>query len=235
MAIRYPGERGGSVTPHVRRSERRWAIAIGGREVAFTRSSYSWALTAPASDRRLLTSEPPRPTIARGVGLVLAMLAGVTTIAIAVQSGRASAGGRYVVSLAVPPPPARSVPVPAPRPRHHAGVKRTVAATPVAVAPVADEGALAIDEPGADAAAGATTLASRQQAIAAALGTGRMAQWSGDGGNERGFIIAGPVESGADGECRALSVLVRRFGEPDSVEKRRDCLPRVHRGGVTTG
>ncbi len=156
------------------------------------------------------------PSITKMVGLVLGLLGGVATVGIAIQSGRASAGtASYVVSVPVPERPvAAALPKQAPT--------RTVAHAPAVLtvdAPVARATATPIPFYSDEIVDRPDQLATRQAATAAAMTSGNLQQWVDASGEERGFVVAGPIQDG----CRELSILVRRFGADDRVEKRRDC------------
>jgi hypothetical protein len=201
----------------VSRRERSWVFTAGSRHFAFTRIEYQ------ASTRH----DPGRPVVvARGwrpsaiIGTMVALLGGTTLIALAINSTRASAGYRYVVS--VPLPPVRHAPrleapllKPVVRATRHVGAP--IAPLPVRVDPqIADYTVGELDN--AVEPAGANSMSA---AIGAAMTTGRLQQWATGDGGERGFVVVGPVESGSSG-CRAVSILIRRDGD-NQVERRRQC------------
>lgn len=211
----YRGE-GDRYRPMVQRRDRRWEIQAGGKRFAIVFSDHR--SSAPVASfqriRRVAASGSRGPSISKTVGMVLGSIAGAGLIGIAIQSGRASAGvAPYVVSIAVPEakaPPAtapvtqRMVSRPVPPP-----IKRATLS-----APTEPTGDAYISEP---IVTGFTTP---QTAVAAALRTGSLQQWSREEGDERGFVVAGPIAEG----CRDLSILTRRVGDDDRVEKRRECL-----------
>lgn len=198
----------------VQRRDRRWELHAGGRRFAivFSDSRSSTPVATFQVLRRATRSRPPATlSITKVVGVVLGLLGGVATLGIAIQSGRADAGAAsYVVSVAVPPAPRAAVvkvAQPATPQPHIVPVRAVVARAAPATVPIYDD---QIDE---------TTLSTRQAALAAAMVTGTLQQWTRADGGERGFIVAGPAENG----CRELSILVRRFGSDDQVEKSREC------------
>lgn len=215
--IDYRSE-GDRYRPTVERRDRRWEIHAGGKRFAILFSDHR--ASAPVATfqrlRRVGPADARRLSITKAVGVVLGTIAGAGLVGIAIQSGRASAGvAPYVVSVAVPEVSAPRTPAPVARQRVSRAVPPPIRRT-VTVAPVVSPEPLYADNP-ADAS-GFTTA---QSAAAAALRTGTLQQWSRDGGDENGFVVVGPLTDG----CRDLSILTRRFGDDDRVEKRRDCLP----------
>lgn len=211
--------------PSVQRRDRRWEIHAGNRRFAIVFSDHR--ASAPVASFQVLrrVGESRRPSggaVTKAIGAILAVIGGAATIGIALQAdGARAGGGTYVVSVPVPQRAvAKAASVPAqPTPRavvHATAPLRTMVANNVAPPPAIDTGELgSIDLP--------TGLTTRQGALAAALRTGAFQQWVRAGGDERGFVVAGPAQSG----CRDLSVLTRRFGDDDKVEKVHQC------GGAT--
>ncbi|HVF92841.1 MAG TPA: hypothetical protein VM900_00850 [Sphingomonas sp.] len=207
----------------MQRRDRRWEIHAGGKRFAIVFSDHR--SSAPVASFQVLRRNAGlRPaatlSITKAVGMVLGLLGGVATIGIAIQSGRADAGtASYVVS--VPVPEARvAVAVPSrPQVRRPVGVVHTASPVVPAVAPAPEARVTIYDDQFAEDGGG--QLTTRQAALSAAMKTGSLQQWARPDGNERGFIVAGPAENG----CRELSILVRRFGDEDRVEKSRECGP----------
>jgi hypothetical protein len=209
--------------PMVHRRDRRWEIHAGTKRFAIVLSDHrSSAATANFQIIHHSTQRPAsRLSITKSVGLVLAVIAGTVTIGIATLSTSAHAGGSYVVSVPIPQrteASGKTLAVVA----SVAGPPRAAiaAASRPARTPYVERDASEYTPPSADEAPvqmqGFTT---RQAAIAAAIRTGSFQQWTGDNGDERGFIVAGPADNG----CRQLSILVRLFGGDDKVETRREC------------
>jgi hypothetical protein len=208
--------------PSVQRRDRRWEIHAGNRRFAIVFSDHR--ASAPVASFQVLrrVGESRRPSggaVTKAIGAILAMIGGAATIGIALQADGARAGsGSYVVSVPVPQRAAIKVAAapakPAWRPASHSVTSASAAASTNGVAPsraVDTTEATSVDMP-----AGLTT---RQGALVAALRTGVLQQWVRAGGDERGFVVAGPAQDG----CRDLSVLTRRFGDDDRVEKVRQC------------
>lgn len=209
--------------PTVHRRDRRWEIHAGKKRFAIVLSEQR--SSAPVARFQIIhrstARRSPQFSPTRWVGAVLAVIASVVTVGIAIQSTGARAGGSYVVS--VPVPQRATIPAPAARPigrivtrPHHAAVAPNKAAKAVSGVATDALSAVPFDEQGNVSGQG---LGNRQAAIAAALRTGSFQQWSANNGDERGFVVAGPAESG----CRQLSILVRLFGGDDKVETRREC------------
>lgn len=206
--------------PMVQRRDRRWEIQAGKRRFAIVFSEHR-ASAPVASFQVLRRSHAPTLSVTRTVGAVLGLIGGVATIGIAIQSGRASAGsGSYVVSVPVPQRVAVAVP-------NIVKPVRRAAPRPTIVRPTPVDRTAPVDpmDGDDDPIASAQGLASRQAALAAAMRTGTLQQWVREGGDERGFIVAGPAQNG----CRDLSILVRRFGSEDQVEKTRECARTASR------
>jgi hypothetical protein len=213
--------------PSVQRRDRRWELHAGSRRFAIVLSDHR--ASAPVASFQVLrrVGESNRQTgvsISKAIGAVLAMIGGVMTIGIAVQAdGARAGGGSYVVSVPVPQRAVAAVSaVPAkptwrPTTRSVAISRPAVATNGYANVPAVDTGdAISVDMP--------TGLTTRQGALAAALRTGAFQQWVRADGDERGFVVAGPAQNG----CRDLSVLIRRFGDDDKVEKVHQCgAPRT--------
>lgn len=202
----------------VERRERSWTFVAGTRRWSFTKVDYR--ASAPVRrviDHRAPASRMPLTTI---VGAALAVIGGATTLGLALHSGRAAAGDRYVLSLPLPsrtivravPPVSKVAPAAFVQPSQPV-VAPVAAVAPVAraVTPMLDQEAPAIDPV-------VTRLTAMQPAISAAFRTGQMQQWLTADGNERGFVVAGPAE----GHCRTLSILIKRDGD-NRVETRRQC------------
>lgn len=200
--------------PMVQRRDRRWEIQAGKRRFAIVFSDHR--ASAPVASFQVLRRSPaPTLSVTRIVGAVLGLIGGIATIGIAIQSGRASAGSAsYLVS--VPVPQRVSVAVPSVAKPVRRAAPRPAIARPLPVERTASVDPIDTDQ---DAVEPNQGLTSRQAALAAAMRTGSLQQWSREGGDERGFIVAGPAQNG----CRDLSILVRRFGSDDRVEKTREC------------
>lgn len=208
--------------PSVQRRDRRWEVHAGNRRFAIVFSDHR--ASAPVASFQVLrrVGESRRPSggsVSKAIGAVLAVIGGVATIGIAIQAdGARAGGGTYVVSVPVPQRrviAVAQVPVKAswhPAPRSVAAPRPAATTNGYATVP-------AVDTAAADPADSPTGLTTRQGALAAAVRTGAFQQWVQAGGDERGFVVAGPAANG----CRDLSVLTRRFGGDDKVEKMRQC------------
>lgn len=208
--------------PSVQRRDRRWEIHAGNRRFAIVFSDHR--ASAPVASFQVLrrVGESRRPSglsVSKAIGAILAVIGGAVTIGIAIQAdGARAGGGSYVVSVPVPQRAVATVvsvsTKPAGRPASYSvsGRPRAISSSDAAIVPATDtRDAISVDMP-----AGLTT---RQGALAAALRTGVFQQWVRGGGDERGFVVAGPAQNG----CRDLSVLIRRFGDDDKVEKIHQC------------
>ncbi|WP_233150549.1 hypothetical protein [Sphingomonas mollis] len=201
----------------IHRYERSWTLVTGSRRWSFTKVDYRSSCTAlQVIDHR---AAPQRRSITTMLGIMLALIAGATTLGLAVNSDRAAAGNRYTLSIAVPEKPRTAV-VKAKAIRKPAVVPVTaVAASPVPSADaVADDTAVSVidDDPAPDQSV--TRLLAMQPAVSAAMRTGQMQQWAKSDGSERGFVVAGPSAGG----CRTLSVLIKRGGD-NEVKSLREC------------
>ena len=205
--------------PSIQRRDRRWELHAGGRRFAIVFSDCR--TSAPVATFQLLrrtgsVRTSGLPSITKVVGLVLGLLGGVATVGIAIQSGRANAGSAsYVVSV---PVPERPVAATSARPTRRAPLPQATVSAATA-APIARATATPVPFYTDEIVDRPAQLASRQAATAAAMKSGDLQQWADASGEERGFVVAGPVQDG----CRDLSILIRRFGVDDRVERRRDC------------
>ncbi|MDP1025592.1 hypothetical protein Q5H91_00050 [Sphingomonas sp. KR1UV-12] len=208
---------------NVQRRERSWVLSLGDRQFSFTRVDHSASF---ATGHRIEAATPRgwRPTAI--IGTMLGILGGATLVGLAVNSSRASAGYRYVVT--VPIPPARALKVrPAMAVGAHAAKLRP-AAIRAAPAMVRDDGGAtgtSLDYSVGDLDSVETTAAatSMTSAIRAAMASGHLQQWNAPDGSERGFVVVGPADG--SGGCRALSILTRRDGD-NHVEQRRECATK---------
>ena len=208
--------------PSVQRRDRRWEIQAGNRRFAIVFSDHR--ASAPVASFQVLrrVGESRRPSgisLTKTIGTILAVIGGGVTIGIAIQADGARAGvGSYVVSVPVPQRAALAIASAPATPIRRAPAQPVASPSPAfatnraAASPaMAATDVTAIDPP--------TGLTTRQGAMAAALRTGAFQQWARADGDERGFVVAGPAQNG----CRDLSVLIRRFGDDDKVEKTRQC------------
>lgn len=201
----------------IQRYERSWTLVTGSRRWSFTKVDYRSSCTAlQVINHR---AAPQRRSITTMLGIMLALIAGATTLGLAVNSERAAAGNRYTLSIAVPEK-SRAAVVRAKAIRKSVAVPSTaIAASPMPSADVvADDAAVSVieDDPAPDLPV--TRLAAMQPAVSAAMKTGQMQQWAKSDGSERGFVVAGP----SDGRCRTLSVLIKRGGD-NEVKSLREC------------
>ncbi len=212
--------------PSVQRRDRRWEIHAGNRRFAIVFSDHR--ASAPVASFQVLrrVGESRRPSggaVTKAIGAILAVIGGAVTIGIALQADGARAGsGSYVVSVPVPQRAAIKVAAAAVKPAWRPAAA-PVAGPHTAAATVGAMNVPTIDTAEAIATDPPTGLTTRQGALSAALRTGSFQQWVRAGGDERGFVVAGPAQNG----CRDLSVLTRRFGDDDKVEKVHQC------GGAT--
>lgn len=202
--------------PDMQRHERSWTLMAGSRRLSFTRvDHYSVSRPRPA----LIGTAPVRRwSLTGAVAVVLGSVAGVATLGLAMNASRA-ATGHYLVSIAVPDR------IPFRADRHlQAGVVRKIERPPVVAAPITPAPVAAMVVPVDDGILPATAqapvrLEAMQPAIAAALRTGTMQQWTSADGAERGFVVAGPADRG----CRTLSILTRRDGDSE-VRTQHECM-----------
>ena len=204
--------------PDMERHERSWTLMAGSHRLSFTRvDHYAVSRPRPAV---IGTAPVRRWSLTGAVAVVLGSVAGVATLGLAMNASRA-ATGHYLVSIAVPDR------IPFRADRHlQAGVVKKVERPPVAADPITPAPApvAAMVGPVDDGILPATVqaplrLEAMQPAIAAALRTGTMQQWTSVDGAERGFVVAGPVDRG----CRTLSILTRRDGDSE-VRTQRECM-----------
>ncbi len=221
LPVPYPHD------PEMQRHERSWTLMAGSRRLSFTRVDH-YAVSRPRS-AGIGTAPVRRWSLTGAVAVVLGSVAGVATLGLAMNASRA-ATGHYLVSIAVPDR------IPFRVDRHsQAGTAGTVARRPAVAKPVAPAPApmVAMAVPIDDGILPATAqaplrLESMQPAIAAALRTGTMQQWTSTDGAERGFVVAGPADRG----CRTLSILTRRDGDSE-VRTQRECTAATDDGTAT--
>lgn len=63
------------------------------------------------------------------------------------------------------------------------------------------------------------------KAVRLAMATGEAQEWGDLATGAHGFVVAGAAEDTGRGQCRNLSILTRRDGEPDTVKPQRICEP----------
>ncbi len=63
------------------------------------------------------------------------------------------------------------------------------------------------------------------KAVQLAMATGEVQEWGDLATGAHGFVVAGTAEDTGRGQCRNLSILTRRDGEPDTVKPQRICEP----------
>jgi len=210
--------------PAMQRHERSWTLIAGSHRLSFTRVDH-YALSHP-----MLTVADAAPvrrwSLMGAIAVVLGSIAGMATLGLGLNASRA-ATGHYLLSVAVPATIPFRIDRSKPAPAHAAATPpKTVASTvpsPVAtiVVPVGDE-VSSFSPPTS------SRLVAMPPAIAAAMATGALQQWTSDDGAERGFVVAGPAEQG----CRILSILIRRDGNSD-VRTRRECAAGAGDGTTT--
>ncbi|GAA3707508.1 hypothetical protein GCM10022268_16110 [Sphingomonas cynarae] len=204
--------------PEMQRHERSWTLMAGSHRLSFTRVDH-YAVSRSRPRPAVIGTAPVRRwSLTGAVAVVLGSVAGMATLGLAMNASRA-ATGHYLVSIAVPD----KIPFRIDR-RSQASAARTVARQPMAAKPIAPAPTVAMAVPIEDEILPATAeaplrLEARQPAIAAALRTGTMQQWTSVDGAERGFVVAGPMDRG----CRTLSILTRRDGDSD-VRTQRECM-----------
>ncbi len=209
----------------VQRRERSWIFMAGQRQFSFTRIEQSASF---ATGHRIEVSRPRGWSPTAILGTMLAILGGVTLFGLAINSSRAAAGYRYVVS--VPIPPSRMTKAPLRQVAANVAV-RTAKKLDLVPARSPSSAAISADVPEAqdyvvgdldspEATAAATTMTA---AVRAAMSSGHLQQWSAADGHERGFVVVGPADAASG--CRALSILTRRDGE-NHVQSRRECAAR---------
>ena len=199
------------------RRHRTWSLSAGPLQFTSSRIDDLVAQAGPPLTGR------PRPALVTVAGTVIAVIGGLTIAAIAVQGSSADATPpRYLLSVAIPevkatPRQARRVAGPSLALRA-ASAESTPSSRPEP-APAAPEPE---QSPGGD---GVASLESRDRAVALALETGRLQQWTDADNGEHGFVVVGDADP-ADGRCRMMSVLVRRDGG-DDVQRGRACPGRA--------
>ncbi len=219
LPVAYPHD------PEMQRHERSWTLMAGSRRLSFTRVDH-YAVSRPRA-AAIATAPRRRWSLTGAVAVVLGSVAGVATLGLAMNASRA-ATGHYLVSIAVPDR------IPFRADRHvQAGVVKKVERPPVAADPITPAPVAAMVVPIDDGILPATAqaplrLESMQPAIAAALRTGTMQQWTSTDGAERGFVVAGPADRG----CRTLSILTRRDGDSE-VRTQRECTATTDDGTAT--
>lgn len=182
---------------------RRWALQVGrgGIALSSTVELHGAPVAAPANDRR------------GGVALTAtaAVVGGLALLMLGASAGRAwsPAPVRAEAAMMVPAakPVVASVATARMMPQRRAAIGH---ATPTTIP---------------EASAGASPYApgmSRAEAIERALGTGEFQEWAARDGTT-GFAVAGPAETGPQGNCRALAVLTRKIDGSDSVASSREC------------
>ena len=68
-------------------------------------------------------------------------------------------------------------------------------------------------------------MASVAKAVQLAMAIGEAQEWGDLATGAHGFVVAGAAEDTVRGQCRNLSILTRREGEPDTVKPQRICEP----------
>ncbi len=204
----------------VNRRERSWVLMAGHRQFSLTRIDHSASFS---TNHRIQAqaSNAWRPTTI--IGTMLALIGGATLLGLAINSSRAAAGYRYVVSVPVPPlrgPTTHTVVVKPVRVRR--AVTMSATTEPAAAVPAASPAVPAYTIGDLDTIEATTSATTMSAAVQAAMRTGHLQQWSAPDGSERGFVVAGPAEANTGG-CRSLSILTRRDGE-NQVASRRECL-----------
>jgi len=199
--------------------DRGWSVHVGAVRIAGWNRCYAGGPAVPGT-----APVPSRLPVRTNIGVGLFCLCTLAVTALVGERVRASQS--YSVMIPVPPATARSAPRqpghgPVARSRHaappRAAVRHEVADVPPAARAPLD---LSLDTD--DAAGGEVIASSRTAAMKTALLSGDMQEWR-DAAGGHGFVVAGPLQQGEDGRCRALAVMTR-LSDGDTVEQRRECL-----------
>ena len=160
---------------------------------------------------------PTRVGAVTGWRMAIVVTLALSTAGYAVAPKRGGTRDRYVVTALIPP-------ASKPRAKADAAPPRVRPSKRMAIADAAPDGQVS---EGASLSAAIeperAAPASKVAAIDIAAKTGEMQHWAGRDGEEDGFVVAGSIEQGADGECRSLAILTRRHGEADRVDHQRRC------------
>lgn len=202
--------------------DRGWSLQVGSIRIARWHRSY----ISDASSSSEAVRKPMRLPFRANAGVIVFSLC-VLGVAGALGE-RVRASQPYTITLPVPPVIPRAAsdvrdPASTARTRHAASARPVAEHQQVANTKPAPHPSLELSlGTSDDVEAQAGIAPSRTAAIKIALLSGDMQEWQ-DASGVRGFVVAGPLEQGENGRCRAMAMLTRSTSG-DNVEQRRECL-----------
>lgn len=149
----------------------------------------------------------------------------IVAISIGLATQHASARSVYSVAVPVPDalPKARIVSIAKPEVHRASLIRPPLAKVTSQTVSLPAPGLIASTSAHRDVAQPAQRDVAK--AVQLAMATGEVQEWGDLATGAHGFVVAGTAEDTGRGQCRNLSILTRRDGEPDTVKPQRICEP----------